>query len=129
MDRIYIVEACKFLGIKVPEIEYVKDFRNIGQCLDTGLKIKICRNWVYTKKFGKLCRYLVIAHELIHCKQHQLGEQVDKWNGTIFKGQFVSNKEYSEMDYSDVPWEKEANELMTPLRDKVIGSLKSRGII
>lgn len=128
-DLAFIREASLILGIKTPKIEYVKDFRSIGQCADLGFKIKLCKNWNFTSKSGKYCRYLVLAHEMIHSRQHQIGDQVENWNGTTFKGQFISNKEYSDMANEEVPWEIEANELMWELRDKVIRSLNRKGIL
>lgn len=125
---IFMTEASRILGIATPTLEYVKDFPSVGQCVDNGLKVKLCENWGYTERYGSYCRYLIIAHEMVHSKQHQTGEQIDHWNGTTFKGRFISDKEYSEMPNEEVPWEVEANEIMWNLRDQVIDSLAQKEI-
>ena len=128
LDLLFLTEASKLLGIKPPSIEYVRDFKLIGQCVEAGSKVKLCENWEITLPLGVICRYIVIAHELIHAKQHQSGDYVDRWDGTVFKGQFVSNKQYSDMNHEDVPWEIEANDQMESLRDSTIEILRSKGI-
>jgi hypothetical protein len=101
---------------------YIKDFSKtdiFGECSYEDCNIKPRTFEIFADKSISDKMFIqTILHEMVHVKQYVLGELCERYQNKYKL--LWKNRDYTEADYDDQPWEKEAHRLELPLYKKYI---------